>query len=149
VRPVPEVGAIQNNLTRCEKYYQQPSSDHKLMSLTRQLDVLILDTYHISILAQLLLVEVLNRDPQFGQTHEFLSIDPRWVREHTTPINYSDRLIGTKQDFICTGRHAATTSRQHPQQEKRTIECALEPRSPSGPPVWTFVMSFSRRPSCL
>ena len=132
MRSVPEVGAVQNNLTRCEECenydINNPLSDHTSMPHTRQLDILILDTHEISILAQLRLVEVLNGFPQFGQTHEFLPIDPHWVREHTTSINYSNRLIGTKQDFICTGRQgylSASPTRETNNQMRTGAKIAI------------------------
>jgi len=69
---------------------------------TWQLHVLILNADEVSVLAQLRLVEVLNGDPQLGQTHEFLPIDACGIREHATPVDDSDCLVRTEQDFICT-----------------------------------------------
>ena len=96
------------------------------MRLTRKLDVPVINTHEISVLAQFRLVKVLNGFPQFRQAYELHQVDTRRVCEHAAPVNDRDRLIGAKQDLVCaTLQHSAF-------RVGGIFEHVLEPRSPSG-----------------
>ena len=78
------------------------------MRLTWKLDVPVIDTHEISVLAQFRLVKVLDGFPQLRQAHELRPVDT-WVCEHTAPINNRDCLIRAKQNLVCaTLEHSAS-----------------------------------------
>ena len=60
------------------------------MRLTRKLDVPVIDTHEISVLAQFRLVKVLDGFPQLHQAYELRPVDTRRVCEHTALINDCD-----------------------------------------------------------
>ena len=72
---VPEISTIEDDFTR------------------RQLDILVLNTNEVTILAKFRLVEVGDGHTEFGKTDEFLSVETGGVSENTTSINDGDSLV--------------------------------------------------------
>lgn len=51
-------------------------------------------------MAQFSSIEVGNRNTKFSKSDKFSAVDAVRIREDTTSINHSNRLVGRKQDFI-------------------------------------------------
>lgn len=66
------------------------------MQPTRKLDIMVLDTHEIPVLAQFRLVKVLDGDPLLRQAHKLLPVNTRRICEHAAPIDDRDCLIRTK-----------------------------------------------------
>ena len=96
------------------------------MRLTRKLDVPVINTHEISILAHFRLVKVLNGFPQIRQAYELHRVDTRRVCEHAAPVNGRDCLIGAKQNLVCATLQHSTS------RVGGIFAHVLEPRSPSG-----------------
>ncbi len=51
-------------------------------------------------MAQFSSIEMRNRNTELSKSDKFSAVDAVRIREDTTSINHSNRLVGRKQDFI-------------------------------------------------
>jgi hypothetical protein len=70
------------------------------MQHTGQFDILIFSLNEVTLLAQFSSIEMGNRNTEVSKSDEFSAVDAVRIREDTTSINHSNRLVGRKQDFI-------------------------------------------------
>ncbi len=104
-----------NHFTRLKKYFSSSSQSCQLPE-RRQGNTIFVPNY-------------------LGQSYQFSSINTIWITHNATSINNSDCLKDWSVLKCSRGRVTRTLSFE--------IRISFDPKSPSGPPVWSFVTSSS------